>query len=71
MKNRQKQMIDQLSDQELLLNFYISQALIFFCGHPCLFPFSGFPGRISAIRFQVHQIHPHYWRRRRDACCFH
>jgi hypothetical protein len=29
-KNRQKQIIDQLSDQELLLNFYISQALIFF-----------------------------------------
>lgn len=29
MKNRQKELINQLSDKELLINFYISQILIF------------------------------------------
>lgn len=32
MRNRQKEIIDQLSDKELLVNFYISQLLIFGAG---------------------------------------
>lgn len=41
MKNRQKDLIDQLSDRDLMINFYLSQFMIFCIG--LLFAFILFP----------------------------
>lgn len=48
MKNRQKEIIDQLSDRDLMINFYLSQFMIFCIG--LLLAFVLFPSILDVFR---------------------